>query len=89
MRQDEMNKVVDEVVALMIDVADDYLSEMEEQLEVTRSPEKLLGKRYEEFTSQDFSILSQIYGEEEPNPLSNLIFTREYEKLKILEAEEM
>ena len=88
MRQDEMNKVVDEVIVLMLDVADGYLGEMEEQLEVTRSPEKLLGKPYEQFTPQDFQILSQIYGEE-PNPLSELIFKKSYEKVLALEEEEI
>ena len=89
MRTDELNKSIDETVTLILNVADAYLGEIEEQLEVTRSPEKLLGKPYEQFTEQDFQILSQVYGEEEPNPLSELIFKKSYEQVLALEEEEI
>lgn len=88
MRQGDFVELIDETVALLLDVADEYLSEITAQLENVGSPEAVMGKPYEQFTPQDFKILTQIYGEGEPNPLSNLIFRKKYKEVLELEAEE-
>ena len=88
MRKDELIGSIDETLALLLDVADEYLDEITEQIEDVGSPEKLIGKPYEVWTPQDFMMLSQVYGGE-PNPLSNLIFNKEYKKVLELEAGEL
>lgn len=88
MIQDNFVEIVDEAIASLLDAADEYLEEITEQFEDVGNPEKLIGKPYENWTQQDFTILSQIYGTQEPNTLSNLIFRKKYEEVKTLEAEE-
>jgi len=87
MRHSDLIESIDESLALLLDVADDYIDEIAEELAVVNSPEKLIGKPYEQFTPQDFQMLSQVYGDE-PNQLSNLIFEKSYKKVKELEEEE-
>jgi len=72
----------------MKEVADEYIEEISGQLEDVGNPEKLIDKPYEQWTPQDFQLLSQVYGTKEPNPLSDLIFKKEYEKVIELEKEE-
>jgi len=86
MKKDEFIKVTDETLTLLLEVADEYLEEITEQFEAVGNPEKLIGKPYETWTDQDRTLLSQVYGEE-PNPLSRLIFNKEYEKVLTMEQE--
>lgn len=88
MNQDNFVAVVDETLTELLAVADEYLEEITAQFEDVGSPEKLIGKPFEEWTQQDLMLLSRIYGPEEPNALSNLIFRKKYEEVKALEAEE-
>lgn len=87
-KNEELLRDIDSTLVLMLDVADDYISEVTEQLRVVENPEKLIGKDYATWDANDLAMLSQVYGQVEPNPLSNLIFNREYERVKELEAEE-
>ena len=84
MKETSFTSAVDKVVARKMQAIDRWLEKNAEPLEAIGNPESLLGKPYELWTPQDKMMLSQIYGAE-PNPLSNLIFRKEYEKLKELE----
>ena len=84
MKKTPLTRAVDEVIALKLRAADEYIEEVVELLEEVGNPETLLGKKYEEWTRDDLVRLGQIYGKE-PNPLSKLIFKKEYEK--VLKAE--
>ena len=88
MRHSDLIESIDESLALLLDVADDYIDEIAEELAVVASPEKLIGKPYESWSPNDFNLLSQVYGEE-PNALSRLIFNKSYERVQELEAEEL
>ena len=89
MKREQYLKVIDEVISDMISVADEVLDELKYQFEEIKNPEKLLGRPYETWTRQDLMMLSQVYGTEEPNPLSELIFRKKWEQVKALEAEEL
>ena len=89
MRKDKLILIIDETLVLLLDVADEYLEEITEQFEAVGSPEKLIGKKYEDWSPQDLQMLIQVYGTKEPNPLSNLIFKKKYAEVLALEKEEM
>jgi len=89
MKREQYLKVIDEVISDMTSVADEVLNELKYQFEEIKNPEKLLGRPYETWTRQDLMMLSQVYGTEEPNPLSELIFRKKWEQVKALEAEEL
>lgn len=86
MKKDEFSKIIDEIIELKVRIADEFIKDVIEPLADIGDPEKLLGKPYEQWTPQDLQMLGSLYGEE-PNPLSNLIFKKELEKVKQLEKE--
>ena len=88
MKKTPFLKAIDAVVELKLKAADEYIEGIVEQIADVGSPEKLIGKKYEEWTTQDRQMLSQIYGVEEPNPLSELIFRKSYKEVKDLEESE-
>ena len=85
-RKDWLSEVVQEVVEAKLEAVDDYLEEMIEPIGDIGNPEKLISKPYEQWTGLDLQLLGQVYGPE-PNPLSELIFRKEYESLKKMEEE--
>lgn len=80
---------VDEVISLKMKAVDKLIKELIEPLRVTDNPEDLIGKPYEQWTSQDLERLKMVYGTKEPNVLSNFIFKKTYERVKELESEEL
>jgi len=88
MKTPEFVKTRDKVIDLKLRVMDKLIEDMIEPIADVGNPEKLIGKPYEQWTPQDLTLLTQIYGAEEPNPLSDLIFKKEYDSLKKLEEEE-
>ncbi len=86
MKSNSFTELVDEVVKLKMEIADEYIDEVVDTIGDVGSPEKLIGKRYENWTPLDFQTLAQIYGDKPDSPLSKLIFDKEYEKVKQLEA---
>ena len=89
MKKEELIELSNEVTAELLEVADEFIEEITKQFSDVGNPEKLIGKPYETWTPQDLMMLSQIYGTEEPNKLSTLIFNKSYEQIKALEAEEL
>ena len=68
---------------------DRLVEELVEPMKDVGNPEALIKKPYEQWTPEDMQMLIQIYGTAEPNPLSDLVFKKEYAKVKALEEEEL
>ena len=79
-------KAVERVVAMKMEAIDLMVEQMVNPLSDVGNPEKLIGKNYDSWTPEDLMRLTEIY---KPNPkvLDNLIFRREYEKVKAMEAQ--
>ena len=72
---------------MKMDVVDEYIKDIIDKIGDIGSPEKLIGKKYEEWTPEDLQRLAGVYGEGDDTPLAKLIFNKEYEKVKALEVE--
>jgi hypothetical protein len=87
MKETKFTKAVTEVVNLEMKAMDKIIEEMIEPLTALGSPEKLLGKKYEEWTPQELQQITAIYGTKEPSPLSNLIYEKTLAKVKLEEED--
>ncbi len=87
MKKTDLTIATDRFVELQIKALDRFLEETVEPLADIGNPEKLIDKKYEEWTPEDLQMLTQIYGTEEPSILSDFIFRKEYEIVKTLEQE--
>ena len=81
-------QAVDKVVALKLKAIDRIVEDLVEPLSDVGNPEKLIKKPYAQWTPEDLALLTRIYGVGDDSPLSQLIFNREYERVKELEREE-
>lgn len=88
MKQTELTEAIDKVIELKLKAADRLIEELIEPLADLGSPEDLIGKPFESWTPEELAMLVKIYGREEPNLLSNLIFRKTYDRVKALEQEE-
>ena len=88
MKEVDLSKAVDKVVAIKMEAVDKLIKDLVEPLADVGNPEKLIGKKYEDWTGEDFQTLSRIYGQGDDTPLARLVFDREYEKVKKLEEAE-
>lgn len=79
-------EVIETMMKAFIEVMEEYI----EPISDIGNPEKLIGKPYSEWKDNPFIIkqLSQIYGTQEPNPLSELIYKNEIKAVRQLEGEE-
>ena len=87
MKDTIFTEAVKELIESDLEVMDEFIEEEIELLADIGNPEKLIGKKYKDWTPQDLQMLSQIYGASEPNALSELIFRKSYEEVKKLEEE--
>ena len=85
MKEIPFTEAVKELIEFDLQVMDEFIEEEIEALADIGNPEKLLGKKYEEWTPQDLQMLITVYGTQEPNRLSDFIFNKEY--TKVLEGE--
>ncbi len=88
-KQNIYTQALEEVIATKIKSADAYVEEIMEPLGDVGNPERLMGAPYEEWKDnpQALQYLASIYGEQEPNPLSELIFRKEIQTVRALEVE--
>ncbi len=86
-RGKRFDEAVKHVVALKIKAIDEFVEEFIDPIGDVGSPEKIIGKPYEEWNEFDLQQAVSIYGQVEPNPLSNLIFRKKFAEVKELEAE--
>ncbi len=89
MIQTELTKAIDKSIEVTMKAIDQIIDEYIEPLGKVGNPEVLIKKAYENWTPEDLSMLVQIYGPGEKTPLANLIFRKEYDKVKALEQEEL
>lgn len=87
MKETNLTKAVAELVEIKLKALDVIMKELIEPLADVGSPERVLGKKYEDWTEEDFLKASQIYGTSEPNALSDLIARREIAKVTEMEKE--
>ena len=87
MKKSPLVRVMDKVVDLHMKVLDKLMEELIEPIADVGNPEQLIGKPYETWTPQELQQLIQIYGTREPNPLSDLVFKKTYERVKEMEEE--
>jgi len=87
MKKPPLVRVMDKVVALHMKVLDKLIEDLIEPVADVGNPEQLIGKPYETWTPQELQQLIQIYGTQEPNPLSDLVFKKTYERVKEMEEE--
>lgn len=87
MKNNIFTETVDEIIKLKMDIADEYIEDVIDAIGDVGSPEKLIGKKYEEFTPQDLQTLAGIYGDSPDSPLTKLIFNKSLEEVQKLEAE--
>lgn len=88
MKQTPLTLAIDRAIEIKLKAVDRIIKELIEPLADVGNPEKLIGKKYEDWTEDDLNMLSKIYGTNEPNLLSNLIFRKTYEEVKQMEEEE-
>lgn len=87
--QTELTSALERSIGLRMKAVDRIMEKMVEPLKDIGNPEKLIGKPYDRWTPEDLRMLVSIYGQEEPNPLSDTIFKHEYDKVKDLEEAEL
>lgn len=80
---------VEKVVALKMLAIDKIVESLVEPLEDVGNPEKLIGKKFSDWSENDLQLLVRIYGSGEKTPLTNTIFNRTYERVKELERAEL
>jgi len=88
MDKNELTQMIDEVVKMKMDLVDEYIDEVVAAIGDIGNPEKLISKKYEDWTPQDLQLLGQIYGQGDDTLLAKTIRIKEYEKVKVLEQEE-
>ncbi len=81
MSESETSRMVDEVAAELLEGLDDFVDELVNDLADVGNPEKLIGKKYAEWTPQDLAALRNIYGDSDNSPLGRTIARSEYQKL--------
>lgn len=87
LRDTELTKLADEVVAEKMAAVDAVMQDLVEPLEAVGNPEKLIGKKYEDWTPLDMQLLTTVYGTGNDTPLAKLAIDKEYAKLLALEKE--
>lgn len=81
----ELTDVAAEVLGEDLAILDEFIEEEIEPLLAVGSPEKLLGKKYEEWTPGDFAQAQAIYGEK----LDDFIARKKINEMYALESEEV
>jgi len=78
---------VDDIIKMKMEVVDEYIKDIVDEIGDIGSPEKLIGKKYEEWTPEDLQRLAGVYGEGDDTPLAKLIFQKSYAEVIALEQE--
>ena len=87
MKHLDLTEAIQRVVDIKLKALDKVIEDLVEPLADVGNPEKVIGKPYEQWLPEDFTLLTQIYGTGENTPLTTLIFNKEYKKLKEKERE--
>lgn len=87
MKTNFFTEAVDEVIKLKMEVADEYIKDIIESIGDVGNPEKLIGKKYEDWTPVDLQRLTNVYGTGDDTPLAKLIFNKSLKEVQDLERE--
>ena len=94
LNKSEMVEAIDEVVAEGLEAIDAIIAEEVDPIADIGSPEKVLGKKVEDWTPFDIELLGMVYGPGEDTPLAKVLMKRDhvefenkFEELKELEKE--
>ena len=88
MKEPDLVKAIEKVVTLKLRAVDKLVEELVEPFADVGNPEQLINKHYSSWTPEDLQKLIMIYGQGDNSHLTNLIFSREYNKVRELEEEE-
>ena len=88
MKNDEFSGLVEKAISVKLKAIDRLIEEKVEPLSDVGNPEKLIKKDYFNWDANDIQLLTKIYGTGENTPLTRMIFSKTYEKVRQLEAEE-
>jgi len=78
---------VEKAITLKMIALDAIVETIADPLEDIGNPESLIGKPYDQWTPEDLTKLTVIYGQKSDSPLSKTIFNREYAKVQQLQTE--
>lgn len=85
--KDVLDKAANKVVELNMKAIDIYEREFIKPLiDEIKNPEKIIGKKYQEWTPQDLQMLTQVY-QATPQILNDFIASKEYDSLVALQME--
>ena len=79
-------KLTDEIMAEWFDIVDEVVDEMMKPLVDLDNPEKIMGKKYDDWTEQDLQRAATVY-QSQPDILNKFIAKKEIPKLYELEKE--
>jgi hypothetical protein len=86
MKETPYTRMVNEVIDAKLKAVDAVIEEIIDPIKDVGNPEKLLGKKYEEWSPAEKQLLLRIYGTGD-NPLTKMVFNKEYEEVRNLEAQ--
>ena len=89
MKREPWTSMVNKVIELKMAVIDEWVKENADMIADVGSPERLVGAPYEQWKDNQLVLqqLSRIYGTEEPNPLSELIYRKSIAEVRELEGQ--
>ena len=82
---EDLNSLIAEMIEEDLAILDELIEEEIKPLADLGDPEKLIGKKIEDWTQQDMMVLAQLYMNN-PEPLRKAIFDHEFKAMT--EAEE-
>jgi hypothetical protein len=84
MRETNLTSAIDEVIELKLRAVDDYIKTIVKPLlDSVGSPEKLIGKPYEQWLQNDMQLMNNVYGK----ALEKFIAQKEIAHLNALEKQ--
>jgi hypothetical protein len=81
----DMIELIDQVIEEKLNEADKYITEVVDPIADVGSPEKVMGKKYNQWSLEDKQRAGEIF-KNSPETLNKFIFNREFQNLKELEA---
>ncbi len=82
---EDLNSVIAEMIEEDFAILDELIEEEIKPLSDLGDPEKLIGKKFEEWTPEDMALLEQIYANN-PEALNKVVFDHTFQAMT--EAEE-
>jgi uncharacterized protein YecA (UPF0149 family) len=87
MQKNDFTEMVNDIVKLKLEAADEYIDTVIKSIGQVGSPESLIGKKYEEWTPQDLQLLINVYGQGDESPLGKLIARKTIERVEDMEKQ--